>query len=255
MPMDGARRARFERLVGSAASCGLWFAGLALFCAQAVATSIDDCAKHDWAPAAVADCAAKFSDPKTDVLERGRIYTLRGVAWLNDEEPIAAISDFTRAIALDATNISALRGRAQAYSAIKKNDLSLADWSAIIALRPEVEEYYRARAAVHLAAGHHEHALSDYAKALELDAGNVAAFVGRASVHDAMGHRELALKDFSEALKINPAYIPAYWERGLMAERWGDKKLAIESYQTLLKHDDNYWDAQKALQQHGIYRW
>lgn len=200
-------------------------------------------------------CQQIKSDAKLDPLERGRTYTLRGFAWMKEEEPAAAVSDFSRAIALDATNISAIRGRAQAYAAMGKYNLSVADWTSIIALNPQDEAYFRERGATNLAAGNHEAALADYAKALEIKPKNAAAYVGRAAVHDVMKDRAKALKDFSDALSINPSYVPAYWERALMAERWGEKTLAIENYMKLLEYNGVFWDARKALQKHGIYNW
>lgn len=47
--------------------------------------------------------------------EQVRIFTMRGYAWLREEEPIAAISDFPRAIDIDPDNVSALKGRARSY--------------------------------------------------------------------------------------------------------------------------------------------
>ena len=230
------------------------FAGVLLTNASiaAIAGTIDDCNQDNSAPLVVQACSALIADAKTDPSERGRIYMLRGVAWMKEEEPAAAVSDFTRAINVDASNAGAIRGRAQAYAMLGKHELAVADWSRLVDIAPNQEEYYRNRGAANLAAGKSEAAMADYTRALEIDPKSLEAYIGRASVYERLENRKQVLSEFATALAINPGYIPAYWAKAQMAERWGDSKLAIESYTTLLNYNGVYWHARKALQRLGI---
>ena len=219
---------------------------------MAVADTVRDCEQIDSAPLVVRACSALMAEASLDPMAKGRVFTMRGIAWLKEEEPAAAISDFTRAINLDAGNINAIKGRAKAYTLLGNHDLAAADWASIIGKKPNDEEAYRNKAAAHLAAGRSGQALADYSKAIEIDPKSVEAYIGRAGVYEHLNEREKSMGEFSAALQIDPAYIPTYLARAEAAERWGDHKLAIDSYVTLLKYNGVFWQARKALQRLGV---
>ena len=218
----------------------------------AIADTKRDCEQIDSAPLVVRACSALMAEAKLDPMAKGRVFTMRGVAWLKEEEPAAAVSDFTRAINLDAGNINAIKGRARAYTLLGSHDLAAADWASIIGKKPNDEEAYRYRAAAHLAAGKSGQAMADFTMAIEIDPKSVEAYIGRAGVYEHLNEREKSMGEFSAALQIDPAYVPTYIARAEAAERWGDNKLAIDSYVTLLKYNGVFWQARKALQRLGV---
>lgn len=217
------------------------------------AFSIDpaDCEKDDLPLEHLRACTNMISEDGTMAADRGRVYTMRGVAWMREEEPTAAISDFTRAIEVDAENIAALKGRARAYAAVKKFDKAVEDWSRVIAARPDAEENYRERADANFAAGKTSDALADYDRAIAIDNRNPESFIGKGRVYGELGKRDEAMREFDNALKVNPDYPAVYMARGAVSERLGDTRVAIESYQAVLKYDGAYWYAIRALQRLG----
>ena len=216
------------------------------------ADTMRDCEQDDVASTALRACTMLLGNGGLDPKERGRIYTLRGVAWMTEDDPSAAAEDFSHAIELEDTNVRAIRGRARAHTQIGSYNLAAADWSRLIALKPDNEEFYRNRGAAHLADRKTDLAFADYAKALELNPKSPEAHIGRALVHDFLGDRRSALEEFTTALEIDPGYIPAHWAKAQAAERWGDKALAIQSYSTLLKYNGVFAHARKALVRLGI---
>jgi len=217
------------------------------------AFSIDpaDCEKDDLPLEHLRACTNMISEDGAMAADRGRVYTLRGVAWMREEEPMAAISDFTRAIEIDAGNIAALKGRARAYAALKKYSEAVEDWSRVIAARPNAEENYRERAGANLAAGKTSDALADYDRAIALDNSNPESYIGKGRVYGELGKRDEAMREFDNALKVNPDYPAVYMARGAVSESLGDTRVAIESYQAVLKYDGAYWYAIRALQRLG----
>lgn len=221
-------------------------------CAPAVwAVDMADCVKDDLPVESLRECANMIGKEGVTAADRGRVYTLRGFAWMREEEPLPAISDFSRAIDIDGENIAALKGRARAYSALKNFDRSIADWSRIIAVRPKSEGTYRERAEANLAAGKTEEALADYDRAIALNANDADAYIGKGRAYGTLRKRDEALREFDNAIRVNPDNPAVYMARGAVSESLGDTDLAIASYQAVLKYDSAYWYAIRALQRLG----
>lgn len=218
----------------------------------AAGDTLRDCEQDDIASTALRACTQLLAKPDLAGRERGRIYTLRGVAWMTEDDPAAAVADFSKAIEIDPANIRALRTRAKAHSLLGNHELAAADWSRLIELKPDAEEFYRHRGAAHLSAGKTDAAFADYDKAIVLNPKNMEAHIGRALVYDFLGDRGKSVEEFNKAIAIDPTYIPSYWEKGQAAERWGDDKLAIETYSTLLKYNGVYSHARKRLEKLGV---
>ena len=218
----------------------------------AFAGTLGDCEQDDIASTALRACTQLLADPAIKGHERGRIHTLRGVAWMTEDDPAAAANDFSRAIEIDPANLRALRTRAKAYKLLGNHELSALDWGRLIALKPDAEEFYRHRGSAYLGAGHTDAAFADYDKAIALNPKNMEAHIGRALVFEKLGDRTKVLAEFAKAIELDPTYIPTYWEKGQVAERWGDVELAIETYSTLLKYNGVYSHARKRLQKFGI---
>lgn len=216
--------------------------------AQAQPTgAVEKCEQDDNSPMAIRACSGLIAGNQIDAALRARIYLRRANAWLVEEEPAAAVSDFSRAIAFDANNAAALAGRAKAHGVLGEHDLAAADWSRVAELIPTDEAAYLGRAAAQLARGRTSDALADYSQAIDLNPKNRDAYLGRASVYDALNDHDNALAEFAAALKVDPAYVPAHLARAQAAERWGKVKLAIESYSDVLRYNGVHITARNAL--------
>lgn len=207
----------------------------------------EKCEQDDNSPMAIRACSALIAGNQIDAAMRARIYLRRANAWLIEEEPAAAVSDFSRAIAFDANNAAALAGRAKAHGILGEHDLAAADWSRVTEISPTDEAAYLGRAAAQLARGQTSGALADYSRAIDLNPKNRDAYLGRASVYDALNDHDNALAEFAAALKVDPAYVPAHLARAQAAERWGKVNLAIESYSDVLRYNGVHITARNAL--------
>lgn len=213
-----------------------------------------DCEKNNMRAESVKACANLVSSSTLEPQERSRIFASRGDAWLKEEEPIAAIADYARALDIDAQNVTALRGRALALSLLGRHELAVGDWTQLAKLQPEASEIYCRRGEAWLAARDGDRALADYDYAIELNPNDTEAFIGRAAVHEFMQNRKLALLDLDRAQQANPESFLPYLARAEAAERWGDKAMAVDNYRLVLKFNRFYWNAYKALNRLGVVR-
>ena len=220
--------------------------------ASAQTSDLAGCAQDDSSPLAVRACSAVINSAKLDPATLARVYSLRGRAWIMEEEFHAAIDDYTQALKLEPQNEIALAGRGKANTLQGLHKAAASDWASLIALNPKNDAYYRNRGSSLLAAGQQTEALADFDTSLELNPQGVDAYIGRARVYDALKQRELALKEFDRGIAIKADYLPLFWERAQMAERWGEKPLAIKSYEMVLKINAIYAHARKALVRLGV---
>jgi tetratricopeptide (TPR) repeat protein len=231
--------------------------GLALFCAtvllstQASAFDIDVCEQEELHFHIAELCSKAISNQAAAQVEPSRIFTLRGYAWLREDEPIGAVADFSLAIKMDGRNISALKGRARAYSALKRYDEAVRDWTLVVSMQPEGEDHYRARALAYLELGKTKEAFADYDKAIEIKANNPDSYIGRARIYQRMAMRDAALREFDRAAAADPEYPETYFAKAQAAESWGDADMAIQNYALVLRYNGDVWYAQRAMKRLG----
>lgn len=218
---------------------------------EAAAIDLSLCEKDELPYAASEACDEAISVHAKSPLDQGRTFTLRGYAWMREGEPGGAVADFSRAIKLDGGNISALKGRARAYAALKRYDDAIADWSRIVALRPDGEEHYRDRATTYLEMGNAKEAFADYDKAIELKAKNPDSYIGRALIYKRLDMRDAAIREFDKAENADPAYPATYFAKAQAAEAWGDKDMAIKNYALVVRYKGDVWYAQRAMKRLG----
>lgn len=210
-----------------------------------------DCENDRPADRAIHGCPDMIEAPDGDPYERIRVYTMRGFAWLKDEEPIAAVSDFDRALQLDPENRSAIRGRAWAYERMEKYDGAIRDWTLLIKLNPREYEYFRERGYTYHLDSKYELAVADFSSALELDKNGIDSLIGRALAYGAMDKVPEALSDFEAAHTLNPKYSAVYIARAEMWERHGNIDNAIADYRSALELNTTNQKAAHALKRLG----
>ncbi len=246
-----ARTAQWMRVAGiTPVVC---IAVLNYFClappANSQIASASNCEKSDMRADAIRACAALAN--VADAESRAGVYTMRGLAWLREEEPEAAAADFTRALELDTAQLAALKGRAKAYALLGKHELAARDWESVIVVNPNRDENYRQRGTSLLAAGKPEEALADFTKAIAINPKSPDGYVGRATVYDHLNRRDKALNEFDLAVGINSGLWTTYLARAEFADRRGDVQMAIENYKLVVKYNSRYWNAYKALHRLG----
>jgi len=201
---------------------------------------------------AIRGCTDLEKQPETDPVARIRTYTMRGFAWLKDEAPLAAVSDFSRVIKIDPTNPSAYKGRAWAYERLHQYGDAIKDWTKLIEMKPDDAELHRERAYTYNMDRNFEKAVADFTRVLELDNDNLDSRIGRAIAYDAMDKLPDALANFESALKKNPKYTAVYIARAEMWERRGKVREAIADYKDALKLGSASQRVQRALKRLGV---
>lgn len=229
---------------------------VAIMTAGAGAYERKDCEQENKATLALRACSQLLDIGDLDQATRARYYRRRGDAWLHEDEPKEAASDFSHALDIEPGNVTALKGRARANTLLGKHAAAVADWSAILVKAEDdtaKEQAYLSRAESELAAGKPDAALADYAVILESNPNSVKAHIGRAKVYGSLNDRDKALEALDDALKIDPQSIAAYFARGQMAESWGDTRMAIDNYLTAWKlNPRGAWEARKGLRRLGV---
>ena len=219
---------------------------------EPAAGRMTECAQDNVASDALRACTALLNGKEISEKQRGNVYTLRGIAWMTEDDAAAAAADFTRAIGIDGHNLTALKGRARANTLTGHHAEAAEDWHTLNRFEPANDAFRRNRGASLLAAGRHADALAEYDRSLELNPKGVDAYAGRANVYDALNDREKASKEFDLAIAADPNHLETYWARAEMALRWGEKELAIKNYEKVLQINGVYAHARKALDRLGI---
>lgn len=128
-------------------------------------------------------------------------YYIRGLVWMDLNEPDIAIGDFTDAIERDDKNAWAFHQRARA----------------------------------HAERGRYRRAIDDYSEAIRLNGLDAAAFNNRGMAHDRLGELDQAIADYNEAIRHDPGLVNAYYNRaGAHAERHDDRE-AVAGYDTVIR--------------------
>ena len=245
--------ARAQRLGATIATLAVLAAFTNSAYAASQAPDISDCALEEHANDAVRACSAWVAKVDIDAATRAKVLGLRAKAWMNQEEPEAAVGDFTQAIKLDPQNAELLRSRARAYTILGTHDLAAADWAAVLGLEPKDDDAYYHRGQSQLNDGKTQEALADFDKAIEINARNIEAFIGRGRAYAKLDQRDKSMQELAAALKLDPSYIPAHLARAELADSWGQTQVAVESYQEALKYNGMNLKVRRELQRLGVF--
>lgn len=214
--------------------------------------ALKDCLQDDSARLALRACSALLQGNGLSKEDRAKAFASRGRAWLREEEPEEAVTDFTRVLEADPANAGILRERARAYTQLDNHKAAAADWTAIIASNTSADAPVLARAGSWLAAGDTAAALADYDLVLARNPKSVEARIDRGNVFVSLENKEQAYREFNLAEQADPGSWQVYHARGMAADKWGDTKLAIENYSKTLRINTVNWDARRALRRMGV---
>jgi tetratricopeptide (TPR) repeat protein len=174
----------------------------------------------------------KYPDNVTLLKCRGRIYVATG-------RSTDAIQDFTRAIEIDRSNVSAYIDRAAAKLKLHQSTEALNDVSFAIKvnqsnerkLPKELESFlYVFRSGIYKDLKKNQLAFQDLNHAIELDGKNIAGYMMRGLYFSDNLRLQTAISDYSKALALEPKNSATYVARGSAYLRSGDDLHAIADF-------------------------
>ncbi|MGD9684780.1 MAG: tetratricopeptide repeat protein [Candidatus Obscuribacterales bacterium] len=136
--------------------------------------------------------------------DSAKAHWIRGIARFKDGEEEGGISDVTRAIDLDPTDVDYRLERAEFCAALHDWGTAIRDCDEAIRIDNENAYAYYLRGNYWIELGLHEQALIDFTRAIELDPDYVAAYIQRGHVYEAMKRPAIARRNYEFALALNP---------------------------------------------------
>lgn len=151
----------------------------------------------------------------------------RGDLLLDRHRYDEAISDFTRANALDPKDAWALANRGLAHVWEDEDAAATKDLDAAFAIDARNAVVFRARGLMAQRKAQHRDAVAAYTTALEIEPGNAFALGHRAEANKAAGATEAALSDAAAALKKDPIWFDMYLLRANILRNAGKMQAAL----------------------------
>ena len=128
----------------------------------------------------------------------------RGSTYFRSGNPMTALADLDRALALDSTIIGAYIIRGAARAQIGDLDSAISDFNAALEARPNDPLILVDRARTFAAKGDLGHATADVTVAIMIDPTFAFAIAVRGALYEVQGNTRDALADFRAALAIDP---------------------------------------------------
>jgi tetratricopeptide (TPR) repeat protein len=220
---------------------------LALSAGTAAADPLEECQGNAWPNVQLNACTDIITSAAFDPHTKAIAYRFRGEIRNNAGAFKAAIADFDESIKLQADNVAAFAGRAQANVSLGRYADAIAGYSDAIRLSPSRADLYIERGHASLLLGNLDASIRDLTTAIERDPRNAVAFNNRGLAFRMKREFDKAYRDYSAAIAINPAYALAYANRGRLQVARGNKKPAVADLKQALLLDPSLVDARKAL--------
>ena len=160
----------------------------------------------------VADVISGLTDVISEEPNDGRVYLLRGNAYLDSGRFAAAVSDYARAIELDADNPTLHNNRGIAHRSLRDPDAAIADYDTALRLDPHYRDAYTNRGIAYADKGDLTRAIIDFSVAIDLDPESWHAFGQRGSALWELDRQAEAEQDYARASQIVRAQGRRYWQ-------------------------------------------
>mgnify|MGYP001196764430 CR=1 FL=1 len=164
------------------------------------------------------------------------VYTHMLYGQLNIEsgDTLAAVEDFSRAIAIDPHFAPARAGRAYAY--LLKDDYAnaLPDLDEAIRLNPDMPGYYINRGLARYNLNNLRGTLDDFDSVIRLDPNNALAWFNRGLIRSQVGDLNRAIEDFNNVIRLDPHHHIAIYNRALVRTQVGEYKAAISDLDLII---------------------
>jgi len=170
--------------------------------------------------------------PKVDVVHSSneRKYVLKGNVCIERSSWDEAISNFTKAIELNAKNTDGYVGRATAFSAKREYDRAIIDYNRVIELSPKYIDVYYRRGMAHIQKGDYDKAMDDFNCMTELSSIDARGFGGRGTCYAHKSEYDRAVIEYTKAIELYPHYSDAYSWRGDAYQKLGNNDKAESDY-------------------------
>lgn len=169
------------------------------------------------------------AEAQADLNNAQDLYFDRGSLWLEKDDLDKAISDFGKAILLDAKDADAYLHRGIALKIKGDLDKAIQDYTKSIDLQPDATAYSN-RGNAWLKKGDLIRAKADYDKAESLDPSYPHTYFNRSQLFLQQGDLQSALQDINKALAINTQDAQAYAARGDIYLRLGNAGQAEQEF-------------------------
>ena len=166
------------------------------------------------------------------------LYNNRGNAYYLSSKYESAISDFTKAVALDDNYSNAYFGRGYAYAQLEQYAEAIADFDKCIEQNPNDYEALNNRGAARYLSGNLIGAKDDFSLAIARSGDSYAnAFFNLAQAHNRLFEIKEAIQNFDQAIDLEPSNDIFYFGRGLfhLDEKHSNDEQAYIDFETALQ--------------------
>jgi len=171
------------------------------------AWSLERAGKYEEAFTAFQKAVKEF--PDTARVWKGRA----DVGFKLYKDTDAAMSDYTKAIALKPTAIYAYEARGMLKYWKKDYYGAIGDFTKAINLKPDYENTYNERGFSKFKLKQYQDAIQDFNSAIGLNPNYAAAYLGRGDAERELGQYDASINDFNKCVGLNPRFKKAYENR------------------------------------------
>ena len=155
---------------------------------------------------------------------------LAGERFYKDGNYGDAITEYDRAISLNASFAEAYVSRGNARRRTGDYDRAFEDYNRAIALKVNYAEVYNYRGYLYAQRGELYRAIADYTQAIRFKADFADAYFNRAYALGKQRRWDEAIADYTQVIKLEPSNSVAYNERGNAWKNKGDEAKAASDY-------------------------
>jgi tetratricopeptide (TPR) repeat protein len=171
---------------------------------------------------------------------RAAFYTNRGNTYDDLKDYAKAITDYTKAIAINPESLEAYFNRGIIYAALKDYAKAIADYTKAIAINPEDSGVYNNRGSAYDDLKDYAKAIADYTKAIAINPEYAKAYFNRGITYAALKDYAKAITDYTKAIAINPKDADTYYSRGITYAALKDYAKAIADYTKAIAINPEY---------------
>lgn len=162
-------------------------------------------------------------------------YNLRGIAFLNTNQPEKALADFNTAIKIDNTNYKYFYNRGNIYRQTTQLQDALIDYEKAIELNPNIADLYTNKGAVLLVMNRQKEALAALNKALTLNPSDKNALFNRGQINFLNNDFDKAIADLHHCVELAPDLAKGHYLLAMAEIAKNNDKSSSESCNHLQK--------------------
>jgi tetratricopeptide (TPR) repeat protein len=150
-----------------------------------------------------------------------------------------ALPNYSEAIKLDPSFVSAYCNRGGTYHLQGQLGLAISDFDKAVELDPKFSGAWCGRGGAAADQENYGQAIADLTKAIQLDPNNHVAYGNRGLVYARTRKTELAIKDCTEAIRLDPNYAAYFVNRSMAHDISGERELAIDDAKRAIELDSS----------------